>query len=107
MRSELQKAALEALIEVRRETLNRAFANGSMKMTDEVGRMLALERQLEESQVRGRKAGGAGHRVWQLGPWAPGWATEIRTAGGGQWPLSFLAQLESLSTRAIGRQQFC
>ncbi|KAG2497986.1 hypothetical protein HYH03_004245 [Edaphochlamys debaryana] len=51
MRSELQKAALEALIEVRRETLNRAFAGGSMKMTDEVGRMLALERQLEESQT--------------------------------------------------------
>ncbi|KAG2448660.1 hypothetical protein HYH02_006017 [Chlamydomonas schloesseri] len=51
MRSELQKAALEALIEVRRETLNRAFNNGSMKMTDEVGRMLALERQLEESQT--------------------------------------------------------
>ncbi|GIL98929.1 hypothetical protein Vretimale_4247, partial [Volvox reticuliferus] len=51
MRSELQKSALEALIEVRREMLNRAFASGTMKMTDEVGRMLALERQLEEQQT--------------------------------------------------------
>ncbi|GLI68729.1 hypothetical protein VaNZ11_013219, partial [Volvox africanus] len=51
MRSELQKSALEALIEVRREMLNRAFASGTMKMTDEVGRMLTLERQLEEQQT--------------------------------------------------------
>eukprot|EP00198_Chlamydomonas_reinhardtii_P013346 XP_001702683.1 predicted protein [Chlamydomonas reinhardtii] len=60
MRSELQKAALEALIEVRRETLNRAFNNGSMKMTDErlhvcvsiLGRGIPqAKRQLEESQT--------------------------------------------------------
>ncbi|GFR41313.1 hypothetical protein Agub_g1995, partial [Astrephomene gubernaculifera] len=51
MRNELQKAALEALVEVRREMLSRAFASGAMRMCDEVGRMLALEEQLEQQQT--------------------------------------------------------
>ena len=72
MRSELQKAALEALIEVRRETLNRAFNSGSIKMSDEVSKMLGLERALEESQVRGGGArwgcAACGRAAGQRGP---------------------------------------
>lgn len=60
MRSELQKAALEALIEVRREMLNRAFASGTMKMSEELGKTMALERQMEEQQVGERVGVGVG-----------------------------------------------